>query len=72
MRTAAERKAEAARYQQLSESSIAARKRAAVESIVEKLEEADAMIQELLGACDQCYSMHNDIADIIDELKESA
>ena len=72
MRTAADRKAEAARYQQLSEQAVAARKRAAIESIVEKLEEVDAMIQSTLGAGDQCYNMHNDIVGMIDELEELA
>lgn len=72
MRTAADRKAEAARYQQLSEQATAARKRAAIESIVEKLEEVDAMIQETLGACDLCWTMHNDITGMIDELEEVA
>lgn len=72
MRTAADRKAEAARYQQLSEQATTARKRAAIESIVEKLEEVDAMIQETLGACDLCWTMHNDIVGMIDELEEVA
>lgn len=71
-RTAAERQAEAARYQQLSEQATAARKRAAIESIVEKLEEVDAMIQETLGANDTCYNMHNDIVGMIDTLEELA
>ena len=89
MRTAAERQAEAARYQQISEQASpkqqisaamtkeiqqlrAAEKRAAIESIVEKLEEVDAMIQETLGACDLCYAMHNDITGMIDELEDEA
>lgn len=72
MRTAAERQAEAARYRQISEQSTAARRRAAIESIVEKLEEVDAMIQETLGACDLCFTMHNDITGMIDELEEQA
>lgn len=50
----------------------AAQRRAAIESIVEKLEEVDAMIQATLGACDQCYNMHNDIVGMIDELEELA
>jgi hypothetical protein len=50
----------------------AAQKRAAIESIVEKLEEVDAMIQATLGACDTCYNMHNDIVGMIDTLEDEA
>ncbi len=49
-----------------------AQKRAAIESIVEKLEEVDAMIQATLGACDTCYNMHNDIVGMIDTLEDEA
>ena len=50
----------------------AAQKRAAIESIVEKLEEVDEMIQATLGACDTCYNMHNDIVGMIDTLEDEA
>ncbi len=37
---------------------------------VEQLEEADALVQEALGATDVCYETHNRIADLIMDLQE--
>ena len=36
---------------------------------VEQLEEADALIQEALGACDVCEETHNRIQDLIFDLE---
>ena len=35
---------------------------------VELLNEADALVQEALGATDVCYETHNRIQDIVDDL----
>ena len=35
---------------------------------MELLEEADALVQRALGACDVCEETHNRIQDIIDDL----
>lgn len=34
---------------------------------IQKLEEADALIQEALGASDECYALHNTIEEVIDD-----
>lgn len=34
------------------------------------LEDADACVQEALGASDVCYETHNRIADLIEDLEE--
>jgi hypothetical protein len=36
---------------------------------IEQLEEADALVQEALGACDVCYETHNRIQDLITDLE---
>ena len=36
---------------------------------VEQLEEADALVQEALGACDVCEETHNRIQDLIFDLE---
>lgn len=36
---------------------------------VEQLEEADALIQEALGACDVCEETHNRIQDLVFDLE---
>lgn len=36
---------------------------------VEQLEEADALVQEALGACDVCEETHNRIQDLIADLE---
>jgi hypothetical protein len=36
---------------------------------VEQLEEADALVQEALGACDVCYETHNRIQDLVTDLE---
>ena len=36
---------------------------------VEQLEEADALVQEALGACDVCEETHNRIQDLIVDLE---
>jgi hypothetical protein len=38
---------------------------------IELLAEADAMIQEALGASDECYDLHCGIEDIIDEVEDA-
>ena len=35
---------------------------------IEQLEEADALVQEALGACDVCEETHNKIQDLIYDL----
>ena len=35
---------------------------------IEQLEEADALVQEALGACDVCEETHNRIQGIVDDL----
>lgn len=37
---------------------------------IEQLEEADALIQEALGATDVCYETHCGIESIIDDLRD--
>ena len=36
--------------------------------VVELLEEADALQQKVLGACDVCEDNHNRIQDVIDDV----
>ncbi len=36
---------------------------------IEQLEEADALVQEALGACDSCEFTHNAIQDVISDLE---
>lgn len=36
---------------------------------VEQLEEADALVQEALGACDVCEETHNRIQDLVYDLE---
>ena len=43
-------------------------RKAAIESIVEKLEEVDALIQSTFGANDFCWEMHTAIQDIVEEV----
>lgn len=45
-----------------------AQRKAAVESIVEKLEEVDALIQATFGASDFCFEMHTAVQDIVEEI----
>jgi hypothetical protein len=45
-----------------------AQKAARLRMAMEALENADAWIQEALGATDVCYETHNRIQDIIDDL----
>jgi uncharacterized coiled-coil DUF342 family protein len=43
-----------------------------LQEAINKLHEADALLQQALGATDECYEMHNAIEDIADELQEYA
>ena len=74
MRTASERKAEAARYQQLTEQATAKSKSALLNKAAELMEQADALVQEALGASDECFSIHMQIEntrdDIVDNIVE--
>jgi hypothetical protein len=36
---------------------------------MELLHEADALVQQALGATDACYDIHNGIEDIVEELR---
>ena len=45
-----------------------AQRKAAIESIVEKLDEVDALIQSTFGASDFCYEMHTAVQNIVDEV----
>lgn len=39
---------------------------------MDKLHEADALLQQALGATDECYELHNAIEEIADTLDEYA
>ncbi len=47
----------------------AEQKIAGLEAAIEKLQEADSVMQDALGAGDLCYELHNKIEDIADELQ---
>ena len=44
---------------------------AKLESAIEKLREADALVQEALEACDTCFDVHMDIEDCITDIHEA-
>jgi hypothetical protein len=43
-----------------------------LQEAINKLHEADALMQAALGACDDCYEMHCAMENIADELQEYA
>jgi hypothetical protein len=47
----------------------AEQKIAGLETAIEKLHEADALMQEALGAGDLCYELHTSLENIADELQ---
>lgn len=48
----------------------AKQKAARLRMAMEALDNADAWIQEALGATDVCYETHNRIQDIVDDLND--
>ena len=46
----------------------AKQKSALLNKAVDLLEQADALIQQALGASDVCYDTHTRLADIVDDL----
>jgi hypothetical protein len=45
-------------------------KAAKLREAMELLQDADALVQEALGATDACYDLHCGIEDIVDELRD--
>ena len=43
-----------------------------LQEAIGKLHEADALMQEALGASEECYSLHNAIENIAEEVAEYA
>jgi hypothetical protein len=43
-----------------------------LQEAIYKLQEADALVQEALGASDDCYNLHNAIENITEEVAEYA
>lgn len=43
---------------------------ALIQQIINSIEQADADMQFALGAGDQCYALHNKLADVVDELEQ--
>ena len=43
-----------------------------LQEAMELLEQADALVQEALGASDECYDLHNKIGNIVEEVAEYA
>jgi uncharacterized coiled-coil DUF342 family protein len=41
-----------------------------LQEAIDKLHEADALMQEALGASEECYSLHNAIENIAEEIAE--
>lgn len=48
---------------------LTAKQKAILESAIEKLHEADALVQQALGATDACYDTHCGIEDLISNLE---
>ena len=46
-----------------------AHKAALLRKAMELLEEADALVQQALGASDVCYEMHNSIQELVEDLR---
>ncbi len=47
----------------------AEQKIAGLEAAIEKLQEADTVMQDTLGSGDFCYELHNKIEELADELQ---
>ena len=47
---------------------LAAEKSKLLNEAVDLLEQADALVQRALGACDVCYETHTRIQDLVDDL----
>lgn len=45
-----------------------AQKSALLNKAVDLLEQADALIQQAIGASDVCYDLHTRIADVVDDV----
>jgi uncharacterized coiled-coil DUF342 family protein len=43
-----------------------------LQEAIDKLNEADALVQQALGATDECYELHNAIENIAEEIAEYA
>jgi uncharacterized coiled-coil DUF342 family protein len=43
-----------------------------LQQAIELLEQADALVQQALGASDECYDLHNAIENIAEEIAEYA
>jgi hypothetical protein len=39
-----------------------------LQAAIDKLREADVLVQEVLGATDECYELHNALEDLQDTL----
>lgn len=49
----------------------AAQKIAILESAIERLHESDALVQQALGATDECYDIHSALEDMADDLQST-
>ena len=45
-------------------------KKQRLEMVVALLQDADAMLQGVLGASDECYELHNAIENVAEEVEE--
>jgi hypothetical protein len=43
-----------------------------LQEAIDKLHEADALVQAALGATEECYDLHNGIQSIVDDIAEYA
>lgn len=48
---------------------LTAKQKAILESAIEKLHEADALVQQALGHTDACYDTHCGIEELISDLE---
>jgi hypothetical protein len=48
---------------------LTAKQKAILESAIERLHEADALVQQALGATDSCYDTHCGIEELIADLQ---
>jgi hypothetical protein len=49
---------------------LTAKQKATLESAIEKLHEADVLVQQALGACDECFDLHCGIESMADDITE--
>ena len=47
-----------------------AKQKALLESAIEKLHEADALMQEALGATEECFDLHCGIESMVEDIAE--